>query len=355
MDNIDSYILHADLDAFYASVEQMLNPDLQNKPVVVGGRPENRGVVATASYEARAFGIHSAMPMRRAIQLCPDVIIIPTNFDLYKSYSKKVMAILKEYSQIVENVSLDEAYIDISNKVHKPSDALSIGLEIKNQVRIRTGLVISIGISSNKTTSKIASDLNKPDGLVFIPANKELELTAHLGVNKIPGIGPKSTKKLNQLGITTIGELSIQSSEFFSRIFGTQGEKIHAKSLGEYRESLQPVRKAKAISTETTFREDLVDKRIIIQELQKLVTRLSQNAINKSIEGKTVRIKVRFNDFSTHTSQLTLLSPTNENAVIQNASENLLERILDPIQPIRLLGVALSNFDEKPNIQLSLL
>ena len=168
MDTVDSYILHADLDAFYASVEQILNPELRNKPVVVGGLPENRGVVATASYEARAFGIHSAMSMRQAIQLCPDAIIVPPNFPEYRSYSSRVMSILKQYSEILENVSLDEAYIDISDNVSQPSDALNIGLDIKNQVISETGLIISIGISSNKTTSKIASDLNKPDGLVFI-------------------------------------------------------------------------------------------------------------------------------------------------------------------------------------------
>ena len=355
MDNVDSYILHADLDAFYASVEQILNPALKHKPILVGGRPESRGVVATASYEARAFGIRSAMPMRRAVQLCPDAIIVPPNFAQYKAFSARVMAILKEYSEVLENVSLDEAYIDISNNVKIPSDALNIGLEIKNQVKLETGLIISIGISSNKTTSKIASDLNKPDGLVFIPLGQELKLTSHLNVNKIPGIGPKSTQKLNQLGINTIGQLCAQPTDFFTRIFGSQGNKIQWKSSGNYKERLQTVRNPKAISTETTFREDIIDKSSITEELHQLTSKLASNAIDKSIKGKTIRIKVRFEDFTTHTSQTTLVSPTNELDILREASLYLLDRILVQPRPIRLLGISLSNFDNEPSIQLTLL
>ena len=355
MDNVDSYILHADLDAFYASVEQILNPALKHKPILVGGRPESRGVVATASYEARAFGIRSAMPMRRAVQLCPHAIIVPPNFAQYKAFSARVMAILKEYSEVLENVSLDEAYIDISNNVKIPSDALNIGLEIKNQVKLETGLIISIGISSNKTTSKIASDLNKPDGLVFIPLGQELKLTSHLNVNKIPGIGPKSTQKLNQLGINTIGQLCAQPTDFFTRIFGSQGNKIQWKSSGNYKERLQTVRNPKAISTETTFREDIIDKSSITEELHQLTSKLSSNAIDKSIKGKTIRIKVRFEDFTTHTSQTTLVSPTNELEILREASLYLLDRILVQPRPIRLLGISLSNFDNEPSIQLALL
>ncbi len=355
MDNVDSYILHADLDAFYASVEQILNPALKHKPILVGGRPESRGVVATASYEARAFGIRSAMPMRRAVQLCPHAIIVPPNFAQYKAFSARVMAILKEYSEVLENVSLDEAYIDISNNVKIPSDALNIGLEIKNQVKLETGLIISIGISSNKTTSKIASDLNKPDGLVFIPLGQELKLTSHLNVNKIPGIGPKSTQKLNQLGINTIGQLCAQPTDFFTRIFGSQGNKIQWKSSGNYKERLQTVRNPKAISTETTFREDIIDKRSITEELHQLTSKLANNAIDKSIKGKTIRIKVRFEDFTTHTSQTTLVSPTNELEILREASLYLLDRILVQPRPIRLLGISLSNFDNEPSIQLTLL
>ena len=355
MDNVDSYILHADLDAFYASVEQILNPALKHKPILVGGRPESRGVVATASYEARAFGIRSAMPMGRAVQLCPDAIIVPPNFAQYKAFSARVMAILKEYSEVLENVSLDEAYIDISNNVKIPSDALNIGLEIKNQVKLETGLIISIGISSNKTTSKIASDLNKPDGLVFIPLGQELKLTSHLNVNKIPGIGPKSTQKLNQLGINTIGQLCAQPTDFFTRIFGSQGNKIQWKSSGNYKERLQTVRNPKAISTETTFREDIIDKRSITEELHQLTSKLANNAIDKSIKGKTIRIKVRFEDFTTHTSQTTLVSPTNELEILREASLYLLDRILVQPRPIRLLGISLSNFDNEPSIQLTLL
>ena len=355
MDNVDSYILHADLDAFYASVEQILNPALKHKPILVGGRPESRGVVATASYEARAFGIRSAMPMRRAVQLYPDAIIVPPNFAQYKAFSARVMAILKEYSEVLENVSLDEAYIDISNNVKIPSDALNIGLEIKNQVKLETGLIISIGISSNKTTSKIASDLNKPDGLVFIPLGQELKLTSHLNVNKIPGIGPKSTQKLNQLGINTIGQLCAQPTDFFTRIFGSQGNKIQWKSSGNYKERLQTVRNPKAISTETTFREDIIDKRSITEELHQLTSKLASNAIDKSIKGKTIRIKVRFEDFTTHTSQTTLVSPTNELEILREASLYLLDRILVQPRPIRLLGISLSNFDNEPSIQLTLL
>ena len=353
-DLCDSYILHGDLDAFFASVEQLLNPHLLGKPILVGGRPENRGVVATASYEARSYGIHSAMPMKRAIQLCPNAIIVEPHFAEYKKYSLQVIDILRKYSEIVEVPSLDEAYLDISENVSRPSDVLNIGLSIKNAIHQEVGLTMSIGISSTKSTSKIASDLGKPDGLIIIPFGQEMSFISGLNVNKIPGVGPKTTEKLHSLGIKTVGELANQSNVFFSTTFGSQGHKIKAKANGNYKEPLQTDRSPKVISTETTFAVDLHNKLSIIEELHLLSSKLSNNAQQKNIKGKTIRLKIRFDDFKTSTNQLTLISPTNQPENIKNAALVLLDKMFSEDKPIRLLGLSLTNFNAGEQLMLEL-
>ena len=211
------HIIHADLDAFYATVEQLDNPELRGKPVLVGGRPENRGVVATASYEARPFGVHSAMPMRTAVRLCPQGIIVPPRFTRYRDMSRQVMDVFREFTEVIQPLSLDEAYLDISEAVDEGEGRwpLGVALELKRRVKEETGLTVSVGVSTCKSVSKIASDMDKPDGLVVVPPGEEAGFLAPLPVGKLWGIGPKTAERLKAEGVDTIGALAEQSPEWF--------------------------------------------------------------------------------------------------------------------------------------------
>ncbi len=249
------HIIHADLDAFYAAVEQLDNPELRGKPVLVGGRPENRGVVATASYEARKFGVHSAMPMRTAIRLCPNGLIIPARFGRYREKSGQVMDIFAELSSAVEPLSMDEAYLDITDSVNEKQGhwPLGIAMELKRRVDSETGLTVSVGVSTSKSVSKIASDLDKPDGLVVVPPGEETQFLAPLAVGKLWGIGPKTVQRLNAEGIDTIGQLADQSEVWFRKKFGVRAVHVRNQAIGKDDEPVHTERETKSVSSETTF------------------------------------------------------------------------------------------------------
>ncbi len=338
------HIVHADLDAFYAAVEQLDNPELRGKPVLVGGSPQSRGVVATASYEARTFGVHSAMPMATAVRQCPQGIVVRPRFERYREMSRLVMDIFQGVTDLVEPLSLDEAYLDISAAVNGGQLPLGIAIDLKRQVREETGLNVSIGVGASKSVAKIASDLEKPDGLVVVPPGDEKAFLAPLAVGKLWGIGPKTAGRLHLEGIATIGDLASQPEEWFARHFGKRAANIRAKALGQDDEPVKTERSPKSISAETTFADDLVDPEELWEALKRLSASVGRNLERKGIKGRTVTVKLRLADFTTLTRQTTLPVYTNEPEEILNTGWTLLSGELAPGRAFRLLGVGMSGF-----------
>ena len=348
------HILHADLDAFYASVEQLDNPELRGKPVLVGGRPEDRGVVATASYEARVFGVHSAMPMKSAVRRCPQGVIVRPRFARYKEISNQVMEIFYDLTGLIEPLSLDEAYLDVTAAVDAGKPPLAVALDLKQRVHQDTGLILSVGVATNKSVAKIASDLNKPDGLVVVPPGEEPEFLAPLPVGKLYGIGPKTAKHLESQGIDTIGQLAAQPLAWFARNFGQRATAVRAKALGEDREPVYTERETKSVSAENTFSSDLSEPDRLREELSRLASSVAHHLDSKGLQGKTVTLKARLADFTTFTRQVTLPSPTASERTILDHAWRLLSLELKPDRSFRLLGVGVSSFHQAPQLQLPL-
>ena len=348
------HILHADLDAFYAAVEQLDNPELRGKPVLVGGRPENRGVVATASYEAREYGVHSAMPMKSAVRRCPQGIIVRPRFDRYREISGSVMGIFHDITDLVEPLSLDEAYLDVTEAVERGKPPLAVALDLKERVHQETGLTVSVGVATNKSVAKIASDLNKPDGLVVVPPGEEADFLAPLAVGKLYGIGPKTAERLKGNGIETIGQLAAQPLDWFARSFGQRAGSVQAKALGEDREPVHIERETKSVSAENTFSTDLADPDRLRTELSSLAGNVAHHLEDKELRGKTVTLKARLADFTTFTRQVTLPAPTDSEQIILENVWRLLSLELSPERSFRLLGVGVSSFQQAPQFQLPL-
>ena len=338
------HIIHADLDAFYAAVEQLDNPDLRGKPVLVGGRPENRGVVATASYEAREFGVHSAMPMRSAVRRCPQGIIVPPRFGRYREFSGRIMEIFHRVTDLVEALSLDEAYLDITRTVELGMPPLAVALDLKQTVYSETGLTVSVGLATSKSVAKIASDLNKPDGLVVVPPGDEAEFLAPLPVGKLWGIGPKTVERLHGDGVESIGQLAEQDLDWFARHFGQRAAGIRAKAKGEDQEPVHSERETKSVSAENTFSTDLGEPERLRSELAGLAGNVARHLETKGLQGKTVTLKARLADFTTFTRQVTLPAPTDSEQVILDNAWRLLSLELTPERTFRLLGVGVSSF-----------
>ena len=340
------HIIHADLDAFYTSVEQLDDPTLVGKPVVVGGSPQSRGVVAAASYEARAFGVRSAMPMATALRLCPAAIRKPTNFTRYREVSRQVMAILREYTSLVEPISLDEAYLDLTDSVFPDLGAADIARQLKDRIRAEVGLTISVGVATGKSVAKIASEIDKPDGFRVVPPGSEQEFLRPLEVGQLWGIGPKRVELLNGEGIRTIGELASQTEAWFSRVFGKTGPRMRLLALGDDDREVEVKRDAKSISSETTLSVDTGDREVI----HDLVVRLSQDVAGglrkKTLRGRTVKLKLRLSDFTTFTRQRTVTAPVESPEDIAHTAMALLEKELGPGRQFRLVGVGVSGFEQ---------
>jgi DNA polymerase-4 len=336
-------------------VEQLDNPDLRGTPVLVGGRPEDRGVVATASYEARVFGVHSAMPMRSAVRRCPQGIIVRPRFGRYREMSGKIMEIFHGVTGLVEPLSLDEAYLDVTDEVELGKPPLAVALDLKQRVHEETGLTVSVGVATSKSVAKIASDLNKPDGLVVVPPGDEAGFLAPLAVGKLWGIGPKTAERLRREGIETIGQLAAQPLDWFARRFGQRAASVRAKAQGEDREPVHTQRETKSVSAESTFAADLGEPERLHAELARLAGNVARHLERNGLQGKTVTLKARLADFTTFTRQVTLAAPTAAEQVILDQTRRLLALELAPGRTFRLLGVGVSNFEGEPEqLQLKL-
>ncbi|MAF85551.1 MAG: DNA polymerase IV [Dehalococcoidales bacterium] len=348
-------IMHIDLDAFFVSVEQVLNPKLRGKPVVVGGRPDRRGVVAAASYEARAFGLHSGMPLATASRLCPQAIFIEGSFPKYRQASRKFMSILADFSPFLEPVSLDEAYLDATGFESIYGSTQQMAVKIKQQVSDELGLCASIGIASSKIVAKVASDLSKPDGLVEVAAGDERSFLAPLPIAKLPGVGKKTEQILKSLGIHAIGKLSIMPLSALKSHLGASGELLYLYANGIDNGEVEPTTAAKSISRETTFGQDTRDHSQLEATMRYLSERVGSELRQQGKPARCVTLKLRYADFTTITRRHTLGQASNTDQTIFDTGLKLLKRVQTQTkQPIRLIGIGVSSLVE-PGRQLDML
>ena len=340
MTNRPRALIHLDLDAFFAAVEVLEDPALADKPVLVGGRPEERGVVAAASYPARAFGIRSAMPMARALALCPQAVVLPPRHRLYREYSRRVMAILHQEAPLVEQMSIDEAYLDVTDQVANWEDAVEVAQRLQDRVRAEVGLSASLGVATNKLVAKVASEQDKPGGLTVVRPGKEAAFLAPLPVRVLWGVGPVTANKLAQLGITTVGELARWPAAELQARFGQHGGEMARRAQGIDPRPVVVEHEVKSVSQETTFAQDLAETVALKRQLWTLSQGVSQRLQRAGLAAGTMVLKLRYADFTTLTRQTTLAVPTNDARVIDRAALTLLERAWQPGRPVRLLGVA---------------
>jgi DNA polymerase-4 len=353
-DNTFRAIIHLDLDAFFCSIEVLKNPKLSGKPIVVGGQPEQRGVVAAASYPARKFGIHSAMPMSRAKRLCKDLIILPHNFKSYKTYSMIVMKILEQESDLVEQISVDEAFMDVTSRISDWDEAVDIAKALQNKLATNIGLSASLGVATNKMIAKIASDFEKPNGLTVVPPGEEKSFLAPLIPQKISGIGPKMAEKLAEMNVQTIRDLSKIPVNILEAKFGKIGTVMAQWAKGIDDRPIQVSREIKSISNERTFAKDVSSQNELILILTQLSEKVAQRLIEKKLSAKRVFIKLRYYDFDTHTAQKSLSDPTDSIDTITDVVKELFIYSWANKKPIRLLGVGVSNFEDEEISQVEL-
>jgi len=338
-------ILHIDMDAFFSSVEQKRHPELVSKPVVVGGGgdPTKRGVVSTASYEARKFGIHSAMPLRTAYKLCPDAVFLPVDYEEYSRVSGRIKEILREFTPIIEDVGIDEAFLDISS-IDKPSE--EIAKKIKRRIKDETDLTCSIGIAPNKLLAKMASDMQKPDGFTII---KDEDVESHiwsLPARKLWGVGPKTETYLKEMGIKTIGELASLSLDRLIEEFGqSYGNYLYEASRGMDESPLITHWEPKSISRETTFQRDVDNWQVIAKTLVELTKEVVISMKEEGYQGRTITVKVRFSDFKTYTRAKTLAESTVSLDEIRRAAFDCLKRF-ELKKKVRLIGMRIGNLEK---------
>ena len=338
--------MHADLDAFYAAVEEKTNPDYRGKPIVVGADPKNgegRGVVSTCNYKAREYGIHSAMPISRAWKLCPEAIYLPVNMSLYAQVSKRIMSIFKSYANKFEQVSIDEAFLDVSQRAKNLDGAEKLAKKIKEEIKKKEGLTLSIGIGPNKLIAKIASDFRKPDGLIVVGEKNAKDFLAPLEVSKIRGIGPKTKNRLNNIGIITIGDLVPYSVNKLVVEFGSWGAEFHRMAQGIDDSEVLEEREPKSFSREHTFEYDVSDTSLVNSTIDQLCEYLLTEVNYYDYFFKTITVKIRYEDFETFTKAKTLSLSTNKKEILKKVARKLVEPFLHSLKKVRLIGVKVSN------------
>jgi DNA polymerase IV len=344
-------ILHVDLDAFYSAIEQRDHPELRGKPVVVGGDPDARGVVATASYEARRFGIHSAMPCRTAHRLCPEAIFLRPRFDVYNEVSRQLHDLFQALTPLVEPLALDEAFLDITAALHSPKDPAAVALTLKQRIRDSTGLTSSIGIASNKLVAKIASERQKPDGLTIVPAGQERAFLAPLPVRQLFGVGPRAEERLLAAGVGRVSQLAEADPVWLVSRFGQTGLEWQRLAQGIDDRPVEPQRELKQISRERTFPRDVSAREALCGILDGLVSELIP-ALQTARPARTFTLKLRYADWTTITRRQTPGMIVTSDVLAPRARQ-LFEESWDG-RPLRLMGLGLSNFIADPAGQLSL-
>ncbi len=340
--------LHLDMDSFYSSVEVRERPELKGLPVVVGSDPKGgsgRGVVSTCSYEARRFGIHSGMPISKAYRLCPDAVYLPVNMKLYKDASEKIMDVIRIFADRFQQVSVDEAYIDIGDSMSDYESATLLAEKVKSEVNRLQGLTCSIGVAPNKVIAKIASDFNKPDGLTVVRPGEVHDFLFPLHVSKIPGIGKKTQPILQEIGIETVGQLASCDVQLLVARFGKFGVVMHQLANGIDMREVKEREEVKSISTEDTFDEDISDPGEIERSLTGLSEKVYTSLIKKRFRFRTVTLKVRFEDFRTYTRAKTLHAATTDKEAIRKTSLGLMEEFLGKGR-FRLLGVGVTKLEK---------
>ena len=345
------FILHIDMDAFYASVEQFDRPELKGKPVIVGGG--HRGVVSAASYEARAFGVHSAMPIFKAQKLCPQGVFLPVGMARYHEVSLSVMDLLSSFSPLLEQVSIDEAFLDVTGARRLKGDPVDIALEIKKRVKAEIGITCSVGVAPNKFLAKIASDLDKPDGLTVIAPEDVPAFIAGLPVSKIPGMGDKSVKKMKLLGVENVGDILKLPEDMVLQRFGKYGSRLLELARGIDERRVVTEHQVKSVSAERTFAEDTKDRSALRAWLLKESEEVGRRLRAKALRGKTVNLKIKSDDFQILTRGKTLDHFTDVTLEIYEAAVEMLDKLPLP-RPIRLIGVGVSSLGESGPAQLSL-
>lgn len=341
-------IFHIDCDAFYASCEELRNPNLKKFPMAVGGL-SNKSIITTANYKAREYGIHSAMPVFIAKQLCPDLIMVKVDRKYYKKKSIEVFDIIESYSHTIEQVSIDEAYIFIDNN----EDKNILAQKIQNQVLKKTGIGVSIGISYNKFLAKLASDWNKPMGIKEISKEEVPEILKNLDIKKVHGLGNKSVQKLKDIGVYKIADLLKLDQEFLQSLFGKQGRYVYKVIRGEDNRKVQTNTKRKSIGREFTFRKNTKDLKILYAYIDEISQKIEEDLKAKDIKAYTINLKIKTEYFKTHTKSYTLLSPISKKEDIAEIAKDLLDQIISN-ENLRLIGISLSNLSKKNHTQLSL-
>ena len=347
-------ILHCDMDCFYAAVHVRDDPSLRGKPVVIGGSPEGRGVVAAASYEARRFGIRSATPARRAVRLCPEVVFIRPDFSRYRSESRTIFEIFRRFTTVIQPVSIDEADLDVSVHLGPWGNATAVAGAIKRCIRDERGLTVSIGVAPSRLVAKIASDFDKPDGLTVVPPRRVQPFLDPLPVRSLPGVGPATGRRIAELGVDTIADLRAVPLDRLVERFGHYGRRVYEYSRGLDDRPVRDHGERKSLSSESTYPRDLRSLEEMDRELDRLSDQVARGLAKRGLSACTFTVKIRYGDFTTITRSWTLAGPTSEAESIKAYSKSLLRRSQAGERPVRLLGVGASNLVRGDIAQLGL-